>query len=227
MPYYKKKRYKKKRYNRRKQYTPSPSNVLNCRKNSPLPTKFKATLKYVDQTTLDHGGAFSSTHVYSLSGLFDVDITGVGHQPSGYDEIMPMYDHYNVIFTKIQVNFQNRDNVVGQLVGLTVRDSTSASVDYRALCETGNTTFTTLTVEGGNHSTATLRMNVNPNKFLGRSKPLADPQLKGAILANPTEQAFLHVWAAPLGGVDAGIVDVQIVLEYTVIFTEPTPVGLS
>lgn len=63
-----------------------------------LPDEFRATLKYCSHKAYacSSTGLVGSTNTYACNGLFDPDLTGVGHQPYGYDQLTPFYGIYTV-----------------------------------------------------------------------------------------------------------------------------------
>lgn len=216
---YRKKRYKKCSYN-------GSATIISATSTLPFPKIYKVKMRYADNIVLDTSTGLVANHTFCINGVYDVDITGTGHQPTGFDQIMPFYDHYVVIGCKATFSFATRDDINTALVGITMRDSVAAVTDYREVVEQGNTKHSILGTENG-QGIKTIRYAINPNRFLGRSKPMSDPQLKGSILSNPTELAYAHVWAyAPNGG-NLNPLDVTVLLEYVVMFIEPKTVGLS
>lgn len=225
------KRKTRKTRKRRKRGTFSKGNGVVARmpNTSPLPTKFKAVMRYSEPNIrLNPGvGGILAYNVFSANGLYDPDITNAGHQPMGFDELMTMYDHAVVIASKIRVTFTNRDTTYAQICGIDVRDGTSAELDSRVIVESGTCNYMTLGRSGSSRDTATITYTLNPNKFLSRSNPLSDPNLKNTSASNPSEQCYFHVFAGPLESVDAGIVDINVLIEYNAIWFEPKPLQLS
>lgn len=198
-------------------------------KSFPLGRKFKTQLRYAEiDLTLDPGTAGAAAqYVFSANGLYDPNITGTGHQPLGFDQMMAMYDHYVVIGSQIQCVFQNTDGARAQNVSIHLQDNATTSTDYRILLENGNCVYTTLGPATSGTDTKGLTLKCNPNKFLSRSKPLSDPDLKGTDSANPTEQCYFVVTAAPQDAYDTQQVFFQAVIQYTVVFIEPVQLALS
>eukprot|EP00487_Bulimina_marginata_P010824 TRINITY_DN5_c0_g1_i10.p1 TRINITY_DN5_c0_g1~~TRINITY_DN5_c0_g1_i10.p1 ORF type:complete len:232 (-),score=-4.00 TRINITY_DN5_c0_g1_i10:213-908(-) len=194
---------------------------------SPLPMRFKAVLRYSDPNEQFQPAIANVGKVFSCNGIYDPDITRVGHQPSGFDQLMSMYDHYVVIGARITTTFVNNDNNHGVVCAIDVRDRNTIEPDMRVVQESGTCKTVVLSSENSGKGSCTMTYNVNPNKFLGRSKPLSDPDLKGSDAANPVEQAYFHVMMLSLDGASADSTNISSLLEYQVIFIEPKPVGLS
>ncbi len=224
--YYKKRRYRRKRRNFKK----SNNNSIALLKNpSPLPTKFRVAFRYANiGIDLNPGaGGLLANHVWAGNDLRDPNVTGAGHQPSGFDQLMTMYDHFTVIGARLHCTFVNEDTANAQMCGVSIRDTATVETDPRVIIESGACKYAVIGPEGSSRDTKTISYNLNPSKFLGRSKPLSDPDLKGSTSASPAEMCYFHTWAGPTSAVDAGIVNVNILLEYTAILTEPVQVGLS
>lgn len=231
--YKRKKRYAKggKRYKKRykKSTTVGMSNSLGGRIYSPLARTLKVSFKYQDRAILSGGIAGASrVHVLSANGLFDVDITGVGHQPRGFDQLMTMYDHYTVIGASVDVIFSNRDLIRSQLIGISVRDDPTPIADPIDYMEDSYTRFGTAANQGSGGNVRTIKVNLNPNKFLGISKPMAASQVRGAAGSNPIESAYFHCWCAAINKTELpGQCNISYSLNFTAVLTEPKTPGQS
>lgn len=187
------------------------------------PNRKVARLRYGDaQPSSSSIAGAAVMYSWTCNGMYDPNITGTGAQPRGFDQIMPFYDHYVVIGAKCVVTFQN-DSEEPVRVGILIRDVSSVSQqspdtiqEYRHK--------RTITLDGitrGGRSFGTVSYKVNPNKFLSRSHPLSDDQLKGSALTNPAEQCFFQTFAYALDGVSIATVRAQVRIEYTAVFIEP------
>lgn len=217
MPPRKPKTYKKKRSYRRK----SKWNATMGSPNNPLATKILSKQVYVDTQTLQPTTAVAGVRVYSLNGLYDPDITGTGHQPRGFDQLASLYNHYVVIGAKVSCSFTNSDSVNPQIVGLAIRASSNAEADWNDYVEQGHCQYRMISDAGGSRDTTTLGISGSPAKYLGRSKVMSDPALKGDASANPTEQFYLHVFGAAVDGADSQGIRTILKIEYASIFIEP------
>nr|AUF34974.1 putative capsid protein [uncultured virus] len=233
MPYvYKKKRRSrrgkgaKKRSSRRsRNYTRSSGNRAIISGGSIVPVKSKHLFKYAERITMNPvSGGVGTSYFFSTNSLFDPNRSGLGHQPYGFDQYVGvLYDHYTVIGSKITVTAVNRGAVSTDpvIMAITERDTFTATTNIEHLIEMGNNTYTFCGVSDGGAGIATLSYNSNPAKFLGRSKPLADSELKGSVSTNPAEESFFEIVMASTGTNDPGALDVLVNIEYIAVLTEP------
>lgn len=219
MPYRRKYNKRKRTYRKKRQYRrKGPSTVMG-----PLSNRLKTTMIYHDSFTLDVGAAGTpAIYQFTANGLYDPNITGVGHQPRGFDQLTPLYDHYVVIGCKLTVTAQNTDTGNANILAMLVKDNTTALLSDNDILENRYVKYTTLAPEGSGPNTKSMTIKVNPNKFLGRSKPLADSELKGSSSANPFEQCFIQLYAIPMpGAFDTNRLYCRVRIEYTALWIEP------
>lgn len=231
MPTYRKKTYRKKtrRYPRKRSKTVGfTRNMTSYGSNAPLQKTLKATMLYTDDVVknLVSSAANPGTTVYSLNGLYDIDITGTGMQPRAFDQMMLLYEHYTVIGVKVRLDFSNNNATKPAYCIATLRAGSTTSTNHRDYMEEKNSNWKLLGIEAS-QSVTSINLRLNPNKFLGRSKPMADPELKGGSGQNPTEQCYLHVSAVSQDLFNASSVNVIASFEFTTIFSEPRDVASS
>lgn len=195
----------------------------------PLGKTFKFKTRYCQLGNVLNVGAsgFPVTHVWSLNGIFDPNITGTGHQPIGFDELMPFYDHYCVIGARVRVTATNHDPNQAQTIALQIKDNDSTSVLLTQAIENGLVNYKTLGRAGTAAGTKTLTTMINTSKFFGR-KVLQGTKYQGTISANPEDGVYLHVIVSPADqSTDLGSVFYTIEIEYVAILTEPKVLGQS
>jgi len=184
-------------------------------------------MRYVTQATTDTDGGIIG-HVYSANGLYDPDITGTGHQPMGFDQIMPMYQHYTVIGARIKVVSYNYDGTYPQIAGIKVSGSATVEADYAKSFENGLCVWKTLNKNGTGGEIKTLTSHVSIGKFMGRHNILSEDDFRGTDSANPDEQVYFHVFTAPHAyGANAENVIHKITIDYIAVFTEPKDLATS
>lgn len=154
--------------------------------------------------------------------MYDPDITGIGHQPLGFDEITTLYNHYTVVGMKITYQFLTQDNSYTHLVSAKLSTDTTGVTDMSNLIENGKCRWRL--VAPGNQGVKTfgrVTLKVNPNKFLGISKPMSEDDLKGTAGSNPTKQSYVILSCGPLQGVDSYGVRGSVKIEYTAVWSSP------
>lgn len=198
-------------------YTPVQGNIVASRQL----VKFK----YRINTSLDVSATAGGSHVMSANGLYDPDVSGLGHQPIGFDQWMTFYDHYTVLGCKATATFlptSGTASTAPQWVGLALTSGlTLATIDPLTMLEQKYTRKKLLT--GSNaKGFATVSMNCSIKKYLGKRNVIDDPDLKGDASANPAEGVFLHILAAPYNpAINPDACYVSVELEYVALLTEP------
>lgn len=192
---------------------------------SPMPKVFTTKLRYSESFNLNPAsGHIPGVHIFSCNGIYDPNITGAGHQPRGFDQIMPMFDHFRVLGAKIRVSFANTDSAAILMCGIATRDAATAETILYDYTEQG--TVRTRLCGTNDASPVSITASVAPYKFLGI--PYKNDEMKGSVTANPLEQAYFHVFAASPGSTqDPGIVYVHADIDYLVQFIEPKDLSSS
>lgn len=210
-------------------FRPWTSNLALSTQSFPIGRRFKTTLRYCDQPIIISGSAagIPGSRVFSMNGVYDPDITGVGHQPLGFDQLVVMYDYCTVLAARATVKFISKDSTNRSLVGLSLLSTNSTPTDAREIIENGNTKFDFIGREIDWKNGSTLSIGSTTASFLGRKVVLGEDALHCTASSNPTDQYYLHVWTAPDASVDQANVQAVVVIEYDVVFHEPKPLALS
>lgn len=179
---------------------------------SPLATRLFTTFTYAEPgIALDPGVAGTAgVRVFALNGLYDTDITGLGHQPAGYDEMMSIYEHYTVYAVKYKISWYGVDESLEYIGGVSVNDSVTAQTDPRVYIENGQTQWSLSTNKGvgSGERICTYSGYVDLAKVHGHTKSayLDENTYQGTATTNPTDSAYLHIWVAPANAVsDAAV----------------------
>lgn len=217
-------RYRKNRRYRRRRRRPPPVGTVVSLSRQPFPQSFMTRHRYCTQFSLNvpvTGNAVS--HVFSANSLYDPDVTGVGHQPLGFDNLAAIYNHYLVKGAKITIRgiSANDSAVDGALmVGITLDSDETTLSGVDDVIEQGNTAYKLMPNKGNGQ--LLLSKTFSAKKQFG-VKDLEDaPAMHGRSGGNPTERQYFRVWAAPLvAGADALIQYFHATIEYTALWTEP------
>lgn len=60
-------------------------------------------MRYHETIALSITNAFQAQAIFSLNGLYDPNISGGGHQPLGFDQMMGLYNKYCVLGAKVSI----------------------------------------------------------------------------------------------------------------------------
>lgn len=181
----------------------------------------RRTLRYEDSVAFT-GSTSVSGYVFSANGLYDPNVTGTGHQPMFFDQMMTLFEHYTVLKARLSCHVTNvhasQMCKFGVIVGA---DVTSFSSNYQVNMETGLMTYATLSPNASANSMATLYQTVDLTKFGGMQQVLDVTEMRGTVAANPTEQSYiiLMLWNPQNSTVPSVLMDV--IIEYDAVFTEP------
>jgi hypothetical protein len=197
---------------------------------TPLPARLHARLKYVSSGVALSAGVTPGVHVFSANGLYDPDITGTGHQPRGFDQLIALYDHYVVLKSKCKVEFSAPTSNTLQVVGVEVQATSTAQSDYIDYTEQPQCTFSLgpyFASSGAIDSPKVHEITWDAKKFMGIPDPITATKLQGSVSANPADGAFFHVFNQSYEGSVSATIGMLTSIEYDVVFIEPVPVASS
>lgn len=213
--------------------------VTNRRKKSSIPYGMPKTnivkLKYVDNISINPAAVGLTSHYFSANGMYDPDITGIGHQPLFFDQFMASYDHYRVIGSSIKVT---QTPVAGTgsdtpcLWGVIVDDNTFITyADAASLIESnqsggkfsmGSRGLSGINSEGKN---PTITQNVSVKKYFGGDLTSVH---EGDKTANPADQVYYGIWAGSADNItDPTTIYLMVEISYIAILKEPHFVAQS
>lgn len=243
MPGYKRKRPSGGRYFRpysRRAPAPARRRGLSTRRStgsqailrSVAPAKLRRTLNYCTKARSNaSAGGNSAALFFSANDLYDPDRSLGGHQPMGFDELIPLYDHFVVTHSRINVMAMSESNTVGrdtnQIVSISLRDTTTSTTNIEQSIEIGRTVWGMLGSQDGGASHLSLTHECDVAKFLGRKSLLSDPSCKGSVAGSPTEEVFFEINVANLDGGDPPGVDYLVTIQYDAWFIEPKRLNQS
>lgn len=91
---YRRKYFKKSRRN-------NPSTAIS--RTVDFPDRIRTRLVYSERISLTNSAGSVQSAIFSGNGLWDPDVSGVGHQPLAFDQWMTLYKNYRVRASKIQI----------------------------------------------------------------------------------------------------------------------------
>lgn len=182
---------------------------------NPFPSKLRCTLRYQDMMATMTVTTGIGSYQWSCNGCYDPNITQAGHQPYYFDQLMNVYDHYTVEYSKITVKFQSLADAIFN-VNLLIEDDTTFSTALSHPQERSgakNATWHNLVDDS-----PTITMDWTAKQAFGPSI-LDDKDMQGTSTSNPTEQQYYTVIAyEPLAS--SSTMYMNAFIEYTVVFDE-------
>jgi len=190
--------------------------------NSAFPQILKATLRYAETIAITIP-ALSATGSYThvCNGLYDPNFTGTGHQPLYFDQMMAIYDHYNVIKSKITYKISST-NPSTAIFTCYIDDDTTTSTSTSYASERGGQVVN-INPLSGNFPPVTQYWT--RDKAFGRVLPNMS-EFRGTASANPNEiQCFqMNINQPDLAG---GTYQVVMEMEFVAEFTELATIAAS
>lgn len=175
-----------------------------------FPNSIITKMRYCDTYDITCTTGARGVNVYAANGIFDPDITGGGHQPLYHDNYFNLYNHYEVLGSKITVSITTKpNNTIPMVCGIVTDDDSSISTQVTTLMEQSGT-HALISTTGRNQATLTAT-------YSGRQQ-LADASQLGRITfgSNPSELTCFALWAASADGATTGVVSVSVQIDYTV-----------
>lgn len=181
-----------------------------------FPATVITKLRYGTFVTLTAGVGSVAGNVYSANSIFDPDVTGVGHQPLYRDQYAAIYSKYTVLGSKITARFAPGAGIPCQ-VGINKDDNSTTTNTLETLLEQPGSVCTIAGALGA--EAMTLASTYSPLRDLG-----TDVKDDGASAtdqgASPTDAFVYKVWAISADAVTPTSCVVQVIIDYTVKFSE-------
>ena len=191
----------------------------------PLPLQLFNTMKYAQQVVITTSAAGFKVYQFSCNALYDPDVTGAGHQPSYFDQIMAIYDHYTVLKARFKITpCVNTDQTAPFFACVYVDDDTSAVTSYEQALEQRNSTrgYHWLPPSG---PPPTISYWWDAAKTFGPN-PQAQDSLQGTATSNPTEQSYFTFVVQNASSVSVSFTAV-VEIEYDTVFDELKTIAQS
>jgi len=219
----------KKAKTRSRSKNPPIYNFKTAGNNAPLPNKFRTTLRYCQQVPLNSTTA-PTAHTFALNGLFDPDISGVGHQPMGWDQLIALYQKAYVNKVKVNAWFviETDTNTSPQYVGLSIHENSSFTpADVETIIERGRCAFSHLSTRDSGHSQARVGITWDAAKWYPKDS-LGDTDYQNTAAANPAEICYVSAWAGPdFPAENPEPVSCMVIFDYDVTFLNPIQMNAS
>lgn len=187
-----------------------------------------ATLKYSEAyITVNPAIGAASAYVLAANDLYDPNVTGTGHQPTGFDQYMAMYNKFVVYASKIKAVAYSPDAEANDTVGgVAVYDSNSIQIVTENYMEQALTDWKVIP-GGAGAQPISVNTAFNARDFSG-TDPKDNDLLHGTGGASPSKKWFYHLFVGATGSSeDPGSIKWTIEVEYLVKFFEPKSQTIS
>lgn len=185
--------------------------------SAPLPLKLQTNLRYVDSFVLNPGIGVLAIHQFAANDIFDPDVTGVGHQPLGRDELATFYNGYRVLASVITVSFMPHSNnsATGtQMVGIMQNQDTSVPSSVTGFFEQPDVKFGIVTNSNAT-GIKTIRASWSEAKIDKESRTVT------AMGSSPAKLQRYSIGAGCADGTsDGSNITAVVSITYRVVFSE-------
>lgn len=153
-----------------------------------FPRMRECTLRYFETISVPIVSG-QGNYTFSCNGLYDPNITGIGHQPMYFDQLMEVYNHYVVSAATITITPIYDGTVRSATHSLYIEDDVTGGLSTFAPERTGcrfhvvNTGRTSPQL--GLTKKFSTPANFGPNN-------MSDPSLRGDSASNPTEGSYFR-----------------------------------
>ncbi len=183
--------------------------------------------------TLTYSTAFSIDittvpvwHAFRANGMFDPDLTGAGHQPLGFDQMMVLYNKFAVLWCTISCMFNFAPNIspvqVGAVVGIRKGDVSGTfpnSLDH--IIETRRVKYRRLWYRDGPGADVFIKYGMSPKRHLGLPSVKSQENV-GSATADPSVDARWEIFVATRDDIiNIPPVDVQVRMQFKALFFQP------
>ena len=200
----------------------APRKSLYRARAYPLSQSKICKLRYVEAVAIDSGLGTIGSYAFNASGLFKPNVFATGHQPYGFDTLMTMYNHYQVLGARIRVSVATGQISDAHFIAVKVDDNTTlTSTSPQLLLEQPN--MTRKLVSNTNQSTI-ITANFSATKFwkLKNLSGQYNSELVGDVAANPIDSAFFNIIIGPYTATqDLASLPCIVEIEYIAKFFEP------
>lgn len=169
---------------------------------SPFAQRYMCKMKYAEirQVTGPIGGGLVQYN-WNLNSIYDPNLSGIGHQPYGYDQLADLYNRYRVYRVDYAISAYNTDGSVNYSViaALPANEQITGALGVSEIMENPRAKYIT---QAPNAALKVLRGSISIPSLVGRNKQqyMSDDRYQAQWGASPAEQAVLNVMAGTIVG---------------------------
>jgi hypothetical protein len=196
-----------------------------------LPLERLVKMRYSSYVDFAGTSGVLETQVVSCGDIHDPDISGIGHQPLGYDQWTTFFGDYVVVRSRIEVTFmynQAQSANTQPVVGI-YRDNSSAAAasSWTTLLEQGRSVHAVLPPSMSTPVTKlTLDYDARRDFNLKDIKDNTD-RIGGSFGASPTEMMYYVIWVQGRDQSTTSASAIVYTVDYDVIVSKPKELAAS
>jgi hypothetical protein len=158
-----------------------------------FPMQLAMTHKYVDEFTLTSALGVMANYRFRANGMYDPNHTAAGHQPSYFDVLTGLYDHWEVVSSEVNLTFIPTTNpATPTAIGVALNDDTTTiPTSFVAYEESSHVKVRYLTFEPG--GVVKMNLTYSANKYFP-NYTLGNRGLWGDAAADPAEEVIFNVF---------------------------------
>lgn len=191
---------------------------------APFAQRYITKMKYAEVRTVTGPAAGGLVQYnFRLNSIFDPNLTGVGHQPYGHDQLADIYNRYRVYRVDYAISALNTDGATNySVVGVVPANEQIATfIGVSDIMESPRAKYIT---QAPNAALKVLKGSVSLASLAGRTKSqyMSDDRYQAEFLANPAESLILNILAGTItgtggtGGTGTNVMNLSISLVYHV-----------
>lgn len=192
---------------------------------TPFPRTRLVRHRYVENITFPAaaGAGFPTSYVFAANGIYDPNVTGVGHQPLYHDEMAALYQYYTVVGSRIKVTF-SQNPVDQQNYGIILSQDSSLASNPTLLKEEYGSSVALIPSQRNMPFVQTKNFSAKKIFKTNMAGLLSDDTQRVQTGTNPGTKALYYfvIWRGPIdGGVTLATSIAQVEMSFIVLWREP------
>lgn len=169
--------------------------------DSPIPSVWRATFRWPVYNEMSAAAGLSTSYGFRLNGMYDPDFTGIGNQPSYFDQFSALYTKYRVTSATIHLEMYNTSSSpVGYSIIATTRNSAMPSLIADATAK--NSTYGCLGPNGSGNSGIKFTRKYDIAKIWGVNPSVvaSEDDFASINTGNPNNVVYLWIGTRAVNG---------------------------
>lgn len=192
-----------------------------------IPDVAQVELNYANFNALTSGVSVGF-NVFRANGLFDPDFTGIGGQPTGFDQYASLYNRYRVIGVYVQIWVSNGNSNNPEMAFILPLSQNTAVTNFRQIMSDDYVQLGPVS-ELGSTGPRKVTCYIDNAKLEGvtRQAFMNDQDFSALVTGNPSRGTFVECGAFSVDGSTACVADLLYKLTYKCQFFERKALPLS